>query len=697
MKTLYYEQMNGIYTDQILQDVDIHKPERVVIFGQTEWEIRPLTREFVSSLKSKNVELHVVHGAGYHETYQKKYDDIGLPIDNVTFWPTFWLKYTYISLYYSGLRAEEYVVDHRKLKHRFISLNNRSHVHRCAFIDEMAKENLIDKGIVTWVKHLNENSNYPYKHFDNRQILLDDDFVNKLDSFLLPKEYHESCVHVITESTDTINIISEKTWIPLLLKKPFLVLAGKGFNKELTSLGFKLYDNIFDYSFDDVDDLHERTELFVKNLHRLQYHDPSILYKIMWETTEYNYKHAVDLIKDNSTIPDVVMEFYNLHDHMSVRNSNLATTVTHFHNIKPKELKLFSIWQDNPNYLEEVVGSEVYEVIVDNTPEVAYNQLQCDVNGLEKLIVKCKEENVPLTLLSCCYKHNHYIDKELSSYMNVIEDDAFWISKHLQAMISNHETCNTNKLLGHDVYDKHAGLATDIQHLYITTNNLAKYHRCQMMDMLAKYNLIDRGAIAWRNSVRGIEEDDPNIFNEVFYKYKHWTPRRMYLDFEDNKTSFVNQNVLPSQYKHSFMQLVAESEDEHFMLSEKTAIPLLMNKPFLVVSCKDFHKKLADIGFQLYDELFDYSFDSVDDLAERTELIVKNVYKLSNKTVDQLNELTELVKPKLEHNRKIALECVDKTIELFRPYLNKIESNGIKTQLKLLETLEHERHKFYQI
>ena len=136
------------------------------------------------------------------------------------------------------------------------------------------------------------------------------------------------------------------------------------------------------------------------------------------------------------------------------------------------------------------------------------------------------------------------------------------------------------------------------------------------------------------------------------------------------------------------MQLVAESEEDLFMISEKTAVPLLLNKPFLIVSCKDFHKNLVNLGFKLYDEVFDYSFDKIEDPLTRIEQLVKNVHQLSNKTPEQLNQYTELLKPKLEYNRNLAIEYSKRTIDIMKPYLTKLENANYLTQLGLIRALE---------
>lgn len=681
MKTLYYDQCYGIYTDQILNDIDSQSDiERVMLIGETEWEINTVDRNFVNELKNRNVELFIVHGSARNEYYEEHYRQIGLDINNVIFWDTFWIYWSYQNLIGQHIIPDNYLPNKYKFKHKFISLNNRSHFHRCVFIDEMAKQNQLDNGIVTWVKHINENSDYPYKYYDNSQRLLQDNFVTALDSFLFPTEYHESLLHVVTEATSTVPFITEKTCNPILLKKPFLVLGCKGFNKHLVELGFKLHDDIFDYSFDDVDDIYLRTELFVNNLKLLENRDIIELYDQMYPTIIHNYNLAIKILSNKSYIPNELIKFNELHV-----GSNLSHRIELFLDHPKKQTKLYSIWIDNPNYLNEIDSNSVNEVIIDNTIEVEYTTLQNDADGLAKLADKCTSQNIPLTLLTCVHDFTPMIDNEVADKINIVNDSCFWIAKHTQAMLAtDNRTINEN--LGYDLFDKDVGLATDIKYLYITMNNLAKLHRCQMMDMLAKYELIEKGAITWRDSVRYNYNAPEN--NRSGYNYKYWTPKRMFLDIEENNTTYVNQNLLPAQYKHSFMQLVAESEDTKFFLTEKTAVPLLCNKPFLVVSCKDFHKNLVDLGFVLYDELFDYSFDNIDDQETRIEKIISSVNLLKGCNSDMLLELTEMVKPKLEHNRRVAIDHIKTTINTFKPYLEKLENAKYNSQLGMIRTLE---------
>ena len=289
--TEYYSVVhNDVSSKGLLKILENTSATEIIILSELEWELPGLTNEVLNAYKDKNVQIKVVLGSSNTET-----------IYETIYWPTFWINWTYENLRWVS-------VPELDLKYPFISLNNRSHYHRCVFIDEMSKQNLIDKGIVTWVKHLNENPDYPYTHFDNRQLLLSDGFDKKLDSFLFPEQYNQSLFHVITEATHKSIFITEKTMIPTFLKKPYIVLGAQGFNQFLTQLGFELYDEIFDYSFDNEPDIFKRTELFVNNVNRITDIDLNETYLRLLPKITRNYNRAMEIKKDKNLIPDVIKE-----------------------------------------------------------------------------------------------------------------------------------------------------------------------------------------------------------------------------------------------------------------------------------------------------------------------------------------------------------------------------------------------------
>ena len=68
----------------------------------------------------------------------------------------------------------------------------------------------------------------------------------------VPEEYLYSPIELVGESyTDKGCCLTEKVLKPLYYKKPFISMASKGYHTFLKNQGFYLYDELFDYSFDN--------------------------------------------------------------------------------------------------------------------------------------------------------------------------------------------------------------------------------------------------------------------------------------------------------------------------------------------------------------------------------------------------------------------------------------------------------------
>ena len=179
---------------------------------------------------------------------------------------------------------------------------------------------------------------------------------------------------------------------------------------------------------------------------------------------------------------------------------------------------------------------------------------------------------------------------------------------------------------------------------FISMNCKPSEHRQSMMDLLAKYDLINIGALSWLEWPIGRITD---------YDYKYWSPQLLRLT---EVVPGVNQFMAPAEYNSSFMQLVTESSVSHLVMSEKTCMPLFQKKPFLVLGSPGFYSMLQDYGFSMYDEIFDYAFDQVQDLSERCDAIASQVSMLSRLSTPDLNELYRTVSDKIEYNYNRATQ-----------------------------------------
>ena len=630
MTRIYISQLEEPSFDKFINIIQTQRPSEIVVLCETEWHIRELTPELAEHFNRNNVKMILVVGSYNHEYYNQYSYFNNIEIVN---WSTHWVNWAMMCSSHLDFYRTYY-----DFKYPYICLNNKNHVHRCMLVDELTGQGILDQGIVTWNKFpMREHTPYEFKYYDDNIRLLSDDFETKLDSFLIPEEYHQSLLHVIGEATTTVPFITEKTCLPILFKKPFVVMADQYFHKRLVDLGFELYDEIIDYSFDSEPDMLKRAEAIARNVKRITEQNPMELYLKIKAKAQRNYDNYTRILTSLDYIPKVILDRIHMlrNDSTMVRNATDDRYLTMYQDITTVD---FNIWDSN---LQEKVDklysnpNNVTRIIYNGVLEFDSAMIQGSKEKFVELIEFCKKHNINLFLVTGT--HNHY-QIVLDSYVKVNYWPTFWITLALnRLLVSPNYQMNNGICL--DVENIRVGEKIPIKYPYISMNKAPKQHRAIMMDMLAKHDIIDKGVVIWRER------------NET-YPFEYWNQEIMLRDQVDG---FKHQETLPMEYALSFMQVVPETDENIFTLSEKASMPLLFNKPFLVAGSPQFHQKLKDMGFKLYDELFDYSFDDEPDVKKRYDMIADNVKKYANKTPGELQELYNSVFEKCMYNKRMAL------------------------------------------
>ena len=330
-------------------------------------------------------------------------------------------------------------------------------------------------------------------------------------------------------------------------------------------------------------------------------------------------------------------------------------------------LKITQRWNDKfTEFVEDIADNPtvVSHIFLDFLQEVLYTW-PTEIVSYEQLLDIAYEHNIPVTIVTpYLASMPPLVDFTQEKYkrINLIHMPTFWFTRTYNMWTLSQGNVDMNLAKGIDMTDINYGEhLSDFKYPFISTNNISKQHRCLVMDLLAKHNLIDTGAIVWRDVIRAFDEDRhlyPDLLDSQRgnYPYKYWTPKRMFLDYD--LTDF-HQETVPLEFKHSFMQLVTESDDECVFFSEKTATPILLNKPFIVAGGAYHHRELNNLGFVNYDEIFDYSFDNEPDMHRRYEMLVENVKRTSSLSPTELKELHKKIYPKLVHNKQLAMNYVN--------------------------------------
>ena len=276
----------------ILEDAINNKNiEELNIYAYEEWEINSNWHGYAYYPQLKLFSLHKTLNIylGCFDTLRHRKNTTMPANANIIFDPTFWIRCTYLQMQRYNCSVNLAKVPSKL----FLSLNRHPHIHRCDLMDSLAKHNLLDNGCISW--HFLPN-NYDWRHWKPSTLVLDSDFATNFDSYQsVPIEFNTTFMSVIAESTMKSHFITEKTWMSVFLKKPFLIWGPPKIHQYFASLGFKLYDEIFDYRFDKVKDPNQRLEMFVQQLIKLKEQDLSKMKRQIHETLEFNYNHAVQI------------------------------------------------------------------------------------------------------------------------------------------------------------------------------------------------------------------------------------------------------------------------------------------------------------------------------------------------------------------------------------------------------------------
>lgn len=122
-----------------------------------------------------------------------------------------------------------------------------------------------------------------------------------------PEWYNQSRFSVVLESAVAAPrpFVTEKTFKPLAFQHPFLVVGCPGTLRYLRELGFETWDNIWDESYDNIDNWRQRCYNVVQEIHN---YFPSDHSAITLEKIKHNHAHFFDQALVNKLIRQNVLD-----------------------------------------------------------------------------------------------------------------------------------------------------------------------------------------------------------------------------------------------------------------------------------------------------------------------------------------------------------------------------------------------------
>jgi hypothetical protein len=119
--------------------------------------------------------------------------------------------------------------------------------------------------------------------------------------------------------------------------------------------------------------------------------------------------------------------------------------------------------------------------------------------------------------------------------------------------------------------------------------------------------------------------------------------------------SYFTKNELFYQTKFSLV-VETEAELQEYHITEKTMKCIMLGHPFVVMGTPGYLKFLHGLGFTTYSDIFDESYDSIQDLESRMDAVINVIQKLQTQVFD-INKLRNIQNKNL--NAFIKLRHID--------------------------------------
>lgn len=308
------------FVEQILNDSGqshfvFVAPEEFVLSGEKNLHLCDLDQQLLAqtqTVKDKQIDISVITGRYHKQPHgalaAREFISVMEPHINIYHWYTYWM-FSSVRQY---VKSRVDIMKHYpevNVTRAFTCVNGKPHPHRCYFMDLLAKHDLIDSNIVSWVSptYMDHDWKYAWQYW-NEQYLVHEQF-NDIDGTphypdTDPAEYYHSLVDIITETSSTVVFWTEKTVKPLALQRPFVIVGAQYANLWLKDLGFELFEEFIDYEFDYLTNYADRANHIVAQLCKLnQRSDYDQIRRSLAAKLKHNQQRLLEIALDPTQIP----------------------------------------------------------------------------------------------------------------------------------------------------------------------------------------------------------------------------------------------------------------------------------------------------------------------------------------------------------------------------------------------------------
>jgi hypothetical protein len=277
-----------------------------------------------------------------------------------------------------------------------------------------------------------------------------------------------------------------------------------------------------------------------------------------------------------------------------------------------------------PNHVLEKVRNNKAKILLNYGFE-EYDIIQRDTilyfNNF--LVKKLNEKNIPIE--NVCYTDANYrldyeINLDIKSFSQNYTANCFTIDTGEVGSNIDHFKLSENQI--------EKKKSSKLIKKYICYNRLEKPHRKQVVDWIKENDYLEDGYVSF----------PPDLTLD-------------YTNFDDN---WAYHKVCTDHYDTSFFSIINEANYgsfDHCFLTEKTWKSIFNFHPIIVVGGKGSLRYLKKQGFDIFEDIFDTSYDSIHDEEKRLQKIFETLDDfLSKYSLSELQKIRENIFPRLLNN-----------------------------------------------
>ena len=173
----------------------------------------------------------------------------------------------------------------------FLSFNRQPRVSRIYLGTSLYQNELLDKGLFSMISFDKSDINLNMPNICESDL---DDFISQLpltiDSDLTENKwyvdsrepYEKAFLSIVTETLTECDrlFITEKTWKPIVVGHPFMIVGNKNTLSYLKSIGYKTFSEFWDESYDEYESWEDRIDCITKNIYELSQKSTNELHDI---------------------------------------------------------------------------------------------------------------------------------------------------------------------------------------------------------------------------------------------------------------------------------------------------------------------------------------------------------------------------------------------------------------------------------